>query len=76
MKFKTYISTGKAAKLLHCSQQTIIRAYEKGVLRGHLTPASNFRKILTEDVLAFAKKNKIVLPCDEELYSLGVLEQE
>ena len=58
---KQVYSTGEAAQLCGVSQQTIIRCFDRGELKGFLVPGSKFRRIPCEELLSFMKKNNIPL---------------
>lgn len=59
MAFKTVFTTGEAAKICKVSQQTIIRCFDNGALKGFLVPGSRFRRIPRECLLTFMKENNI-----------------
>ena len=59
MAFKTVFTTGEAAKICKVSQQTIIRCFDYGALKGFLVPGSHFRRIPRECLLTFMKENNI-----------------
>lgn len=59
MAFKTVFTTGEAAKICKVSQQTIIRCFDSGALKGFHVPGSRFRRIPRECLLAFMKENNI-----------------
>ncbi|MGI6401723.1 MAG: response regulator [Thermoguttaceae bacterium] len=59
MAFKTVFTTGEAAKICKVSQQTIIRCFDSGALKGFHVPGSRFRRIPRESLLTFMKENKI-----------------
>ena len=42
---KTVFTTGEAAKICKVSQQTIIRCFDSGQLKGFRVPGSRFRRI-------------------------------
>ena len=42
---KTVFTTGEAAKICKVSQQTIIRCFDNGQLKGFRVPGSRFRRI-------------------------------
>ena len=42
---KTVFTTGEAAKICKVSQQTIIRCFDSGQLKGFGVPGSRFRRI-------------------------------
>jgi excisionase family DNA binding protein len=56
---KTVFTTGEAADVCKVSQQTIIRCFDSGRLRGFRVPGSRFRRIPREALIAFMKENSI-----------------
>src|SRR6202047_2599495 len=56
---KTVFTTGEAAKICKVSQQTIIRCFDSGQLRGFRVPGSRFRGISRDALLSFMQKNSI-----------------
>ncbi len=56
---KTVFTTGEAAKICKVSQQTIIRCFDNGTLKGFRVPGSRFRRIPREHLFAFMKDNGI-----------------
>jgi two-component system OmpR family response regulator len=56
---KTVFTTGEAAKVCKVSQQTIIRCFDSGQLKGFRVPGSRFRRIPREQLFAFMKDNGI-----------------
>ena len=56
---KTVFTTGEAAEICKVSQQTIIRCFDSGRLKGFRVPGSRFRRIPREALLAFMKDNGI-----------------
>lgn len=56
---KTVFTTGEAAKICKVSQQTIIRCFDNGQLRGFRVPGSKFRRIPREALYKFMKDNDI-----------------
>ena len=56
---KTVFTTGEAAEVCKVSQQTIIRCFDSGRLKGFRVPGSRFRRIPREALLAFMKDNNI-----------------
>ena len=85
MSAKTVFTTGEAAKICKVSQQTIIRCFDNGSLKGFRVPGSRFRRIPREQLFAFMKDNGIptdalesgkrkilVVDDDEELVELLV----
>ena len=59
MTFKTVYTTGEAAKICKVSQQTIIRCFDSGALKGFRVPGSRFRRIPRDSLLACMKANDI-----------------
>jgi len=59
MNAKTVFTTGEAAKICKVSQQTIIRCFDNGSLKGFRVPGSRFRRIPREQLYAFMKENGI-----------------
>ena len=85
MTTKTVFTTGEAAKICKVSQQTIIRCFDNGSLKGFRVPGSRFRRIPREQLYAFMKENGIptdalesgkrkvlIVDDDEELVELMV----
>jgi two-component system OmpR family response regulator len=85
MSAKTIFTTGEAAKICKVSQQTIIRCFDNGSLKGFRVPGSRFRRIPREQLFSFMKDNGIptdaldsgkrkilVVDDDEELVELLV----
>src|SRR2546425_2007473 len=56
---KTVFTTGEAAEICKVSQQTIIRCFDSGRLKGFRVPGSRFRRIPKDALLAFMKENGI-----------------
>jgi excisionase family DNA binding protein len=56
---KTVFTTGEAAKICKVSQQTIIRCFDNGQLKGFRVPGSRFRRIPREALYKFMKDNNI-----------------
>ena len=56
---KTVFTTGEAAKICKVSQQTIIRCFDSGQLKGFRVPGSRFRRIPREQLFAFMRENGI-----------------
>jgi excisionase family DNA binding protein len=56
---KTVFTTGEAAKICKVSQQTIIRCFDNGQLKGFRVPGSKFRRIPREALYKFMKDNQI-----------------
>lgn len=85
MTTKTVFTTGEAAKICKVSQQTIIRCFDNGSLKGFRVPGSRFRRIPRDQLLTFMRDNSIptdalesgdrkvlVVDDDEELVELLV----
>lgn len=56
---KDVFTTGEAAKICKVSQQTIIRCFDSGQLKGFRVPGSRFRRIPRADLFSFMKENSI-----------------
>ena len=56
---KTVFTTGEAAKICKVSQQTVIRCFDSGQLKGFRVPGSRFRRIPREHLFAFMRENGI-----------------
>ena len=56
MVIKEYLTTCQAAKICKCSQQTIIRCFDDGKLKGYRVPGSRFRRIPKENLFAFIRE--------------------
>jgi excisionase family DNA binding protein len=56
---KTVFTTGEAAKICKVSQQTIIRCFDSGQLKGFRVPGSRFRRIPRNELYQFMKDNGI-----------------
>ena len=82
---KTVFTTGEAAKICKVSQQTIIRCFDSGQLKGFRVPGSRFRRIPRQELYNFMRSNGIptdalesgkrkilVVDDDEELVELIV----
>ena len=91
MANKTVFTTGEAAKICKVSQQTIIRCFDSGQLKGFRVPGSRFRRIPRDQLYAFMRDNGIptdalesgkrkvlIVDDDEELVELisDVLERD
>jgi excisionase family DNA binding protein len=58
---KAVFTTGEAAEICKVSQQTIIRCFDSGRLRGFRVPGSRFRRIPRDALMQFMKENSIPL---------------
>lgn len=56
---KTVYTTGEAAKICKVSQQTIIRCFDNGQLKGFRVPGSRFRRIPRDQLYLFMRDNGI-----------------
>ena len=56
---KTVFTTGEAAKICKVSQQTIIRCFDSGQLKGFRVPGSRFRRIPRDSLYRFMRDNNI-----------------
>ena len=59
MTTKTVFTTGEAARICKVSQQTIIRCFDNGTLKGFRVPGSRFRRIPRDQLFSFMKENGI-----------------
>ena len=59
MAIKTVFTTGEAAKICKVSQQTIIRCFDNGQLKGFRVPGSKFRRIPRDQLFMFMRDNGI-----------------
>ena len=58
---KTVFTTGEVASICNISQQTVIRCFDSGRLRGFRVPGSKFRRIPRDALIQFMKENGIPL---------------
>ena len=58
---KTVFTTGEVAEICQISQQTVIRCFDNGKLKGFRVPGSKFRRIPRESLIAFMNENQIPL---------------
>ena len=58
---KDLFTTGEAADICRVSQQTIIRCFDSGRLRGFRVPGSKFRRIPRQNLIKFMRENSIPL---------------
>jgi excisionase family DNA binding protein len=66
-------TTGEAAEICKLSQQTVIRCFDSGQLKGFRVPGSKFRRIPRAELLAFMKTNGIPMESLETDYKIRVL---
>jgi excisionase family DNA binding protein len=60
-RMKTVFTTGEVAEICKISQQTVIRCFDNGRLKGFRVPGSKFRRIPRDALLSFMKANNIPL---------------
>jgi two-component system OmpR family response regulator len=58
---KTVFTTGEVAHICKVSQQTVIRCFDAGRLKGFRVPGSRFRRIPRDSLVSFMKINQIPL---------------
>ena len=58
---KPVYTTGEVAQICRVSQQTVIRCFDSGRLKGFRVPGSRFRRIPRESLISFMKSNEIPL---------------
>lgn len=58
-RMKAVYTTGEVAQICKVSQQTVIRCFDNGKLRGFRVPGSDHRRIPRESLLQFMKDNDI-----------------
>ncbi len=58
---RTVFTTGQVAQICKVSQQTVIRCFDSGRLKGFRVPGSRFRRIPRESLISFMKSNQIPL---------------
>ncbi len=63
LRTKQVFTTGEAAEICKVSQQTIIRCFDAGRLKGFRVPGSKFRRIPREELIRFMRENSI--PTDD-----------
>lgn len=59
LRTKQVFTTGDAAEVCKLSQQTIIRCFDSGRLKGFRVPGSRFRRIPREELMRFMRDNNI-----------------
>lgn len=73
---KSVFTTGEAAKICKVSQQTLIRCFDNGSLKGFRVPGSKFRRIPRENLFGFMRANGIPIDDDMRIRILLVTEDE
>ena len=58
---KSVFTTGEVAQICKVSQQTVIRCFDSGRLKGFRVPGSRFRRIPRDALISFMKTNSIPL---------------
>lgn len=58
---KDVFTTGEAASICKLSQQTIIRCFDGGLLKGFRVPGSRFRRIPKDALMEFMVENGMPL---------------
>ena len=58
---QTIFTTGEVAEICKVSQQTVIRCFDSGRLKGFRVPGSRFRRIPRESLIQFMKEHSIPL---------------
>jgi len=61
LRMKAVYTTGEVAQICKVSQQTVIRCFDSGRLKGFRVPGSRFRRIPRESLVNFMKSNQIPL---------------
>ncbi|MEP0847679.1 MAG: response regulator [Phycisphaerae bacterium] len=61
LRKKSVFTTGEVADICKVSQQTVIRCFDNGRLRGFRVPGSRFRRIPRDSLIQFMKENNIPL---------------
>jgi excisionase family DNA binding protein len=61
LRMKDLFTTGEAAEICRVSQQTIIRCFDSGRLKGFRVPGSKFRRIPRQNLIKFMRDNNIPL---------------
>lgn len=60
-RLKSVFTTGEVADICNISQQTVIRCFDNGRLKGFRVPGSRFRRIPRDSLIQFMKENDIPL---------------
>lgn len=58
---KEVFTTGEVAEVCQISQQTVIRCFDSGRIKGFRVPGSKFRRVPRESLIQFMKENGIPL---------------
>lgn len=84
-RMKAVYTTGEVAQICKISQQTVIRCFDSGRLKGFRVPGSKFRRVPRAELIRFMKENEIpaerletgkcrVLVVDDDPAIVGMLE--
>ncbi|OWY70107.1 regulator [cyanobacterium TDX16] len=58
-RVKSVFTTGEVAEICKISQQTVIRCFDSGRLKGFRVPGSKFRRVPRAELIRFMKTNEI-----------------
>jgi excisionase family DNA binding protein len=58
-RVKSVFTTGEVAEICKISQQTVIRCFDSGRLKGFRVPGSKFRRVPRAELIRFMKTNNI-----------------
>jgi len=61
LPLREVFTTGEVAEICKLSQQTVIRCFDSGRLRGYRVPGSRFRRIPRDALIQFMKEHNIPL---------------
>ncbi len=61
LPLRDVFTTGEVAEICKLSQQTVIRCFDSGRLRGYRVPGSRFRRIPRDALIQFMKEHNIPL---------------
>jgi len=59
LPIKAVFTTGEVAEVCGISQQTVIRCFDRGTLRGYRVPGSKFRRVPRDALIEFMRDNHI-----------------
>lgn len=59
LPMKAVFTTGEVAEVCGISQQTVIRCFDRGTLRGYRVPGSKFRRVPRDALIEFMRDNHI-----------------
>ena len=75
MTMTSSLTTGQVAKLVRLSQQTIIRAIDRGHLVGYKIPMSGHRRVMLSDLRKWMRATGIPEDLVDEQFGLDQSEQ-